>query len=479
MKAKAVFLQLLVMLVGMAKGFLTLKLLVGLGHEQYAMLSQFIVLSMFMTQLVMLNYDAPFVAKMVSEDNPSKAYSAVMHLLIFNFAVVVCLVTVFDHEVADVVWGSAKFFDYVYPLAVYIFLLSLNLVSLLCFQSRKRFDLYAYFQIAQHFLQLIAVALGVVFESMWLLIILLMFGEFLLYVYGVLGAGRPKFIPSAIASSFEWLKENGKVARPLFFSFLMIWLLSNGGRFFMVHGRGLEELAAYAATLSIAVLAGIFINPVCSVFFPYFCKQRDSGETDSEKWLAIGQHVLVVVGGLISICLMGLAKFIIGLLASPQLFAGQIFVFFICAGQLFYGQARLTSLYLAVNGNPGAGQRGFLVGALVFLITAVVLVRDFGAQGVALAMMLGMLMAKIFLWKSLSLKDKNTSFLGKNSSALPILLIGFVAIFFLVFADFRNVFSASVFTLSAILLYMAFVYFIVRKSPGFSKLIDMSRLKRG
>ncbi|WP_429043294.1 hypothetical protein [Aeromonas veronii] len=465
MKVRWVLFQLLVMIVGMLKGVISLKLMVGLGHEYYAVLSQYLVLAMASTQLILLNYDAPFISRISKGEKASIAYSALLHLLLFNFILIFLMAFFFDSSISSFIWGSVSYKSYVPFLMVYILLLSLNLLTLLCFQSQRKFDYYGTFQIFQQLLQLLATLIGVYFNDVFLLLTLLIFVELLLWIGSGFLCARPDFLYKNVVVSFNWLKSGIQIAFPLLVSFFMIWILNNGGRLLLVEQKGLISLAPYAATYSIAILSGLLINPICSVFFPYFSSTQNDHNAGTFGAVVSAQLVLLVFGGGVSLFIIIFSGFLLSILASPTLFAGSFFVFFICVAQLFYGQSRILSLYLAVNDKARSSLYAFTLGATILIIVGWFVVKTWQEQGAAFALMLGSLGAMAWL---LATSPTLVAASGLIRGRFTIQLCWFGTLLFMLFAaycQFDEIGEMIFAFVGLIIAYAGFLWLILRAEP--------------
>ncbi|QZA78310.1 hypothetical protein K4H28_02515 [Deefgea tanakiae] len=452
------------MLVGMVKGFVSLTMMVGFGHEHYAMLSQFLVLAGFTAQIMMLNYDAQFVAKVSVGEDPSIGYSALLKLLILNTSFIFFIASMFDQPLSSFIWGTDRYVSYVVILVIYVFILSLNLLSFLRFQASKKFDYFAGLQILQQLLQLLAIFVGVYLANVLLLVILLILFELLLWFTVQFLGGRPKFSYKNFGLSFDWLRKGSGIAVPLLASFLMIWILNNGGRLILVNQHGLKALAPYAATFSIAILSGLLINPICSVFFPYFSRgQQNLSEIACS--VVSAQLALLIFGGVVSMFLIVSSKILIGILASPELFAGSFFVFFICAAQLFYGQARIISLYLAVNDKALSGLYAFMLGAMILLFVGFFSAAQFLAKGIAMATMLGSFVSAAWLWIKMPPLVKASGLIQGRFTILLCWVGTLTFMLIAVYCQFNKVVEMALALFFLIVAYVMFLILVTASEP--------------
>lgn len=476
MKAKSILFQVGVMFVGVAKGLASIKLMVGFGVDHFAMLSQFMVLATFATQVFLWGYDTPFVAKHATGENSSSAYLAILWLQGFNFIALLLAFIFFKGQFSEFVWGDAKYASYLYALLVYISLLSLNLTTLLRYQAERRFDRYALFQVAQSLLQLLAILIGTLLENMVTIVVLLIVFEGALFGFTASQIISKKIFSTGIEKPLKWLSNNLTIAKSMLVSFLMIWILNNGGRFIVVGYQDLGYLASYAATYSIAVLAGVLINPVCSVFFPYFCCVSDSEKQNTEKTFLVSQLALLVMGGILGIGVIAMSRSVLSTLAPPELFAGEKFVLCICLAQIFYGQARICSLYLTVNGLPKTSQIAFILGAVFFIFSGIFLIQPWGSLGVVVALTLGMLIAGLTAWGKL-MSSNNIFYLLKNKRIFYYSWI-ITVIYLVIVSHFStsSILQSAAIASIAVITYILFIIILLYREPIFLELLKKYNL---
>ncbi|MGM8061437.1 lipopolysaccharide biosynthesis protein [Vogesella indigofera] len=460
MNAKAVSLQVAVMLVGIIKGFLILKIMTSFGAEEYALLSQFLVVASFSVQLMFLSYDAAFVSQISSGTNSRQAYQAIAFLFVVNAIILFFGCFFFGGNLAYVIFGDGRHVDVMMFFCFYILAQAFNLITLLGFQGSRNFKAYALFQMAQQLLQLLAVFLGTSLKSGTLLLVFLISAEVFLFFCGRSNL-RHFFIEiKSIRARVGWIKENLSVAAPLFFAFMMIWLVNNGGRLAVVHQGGLLTLASYSATLSIAVLSGILINPLCSVFFPYFSASKNEAASAA----LAGKMTLLIFSGAAGLFIILLSEPVLSVLAKKELFSGSMFVFFVCVGQVFYGQARILSLYSVVNGMASHGSKAFFGGAIA-LIMMLFLVSGRGVVWVAASFAIANL-TTVFLLMPVVMKIlSESSFVSKRNSLFKMYIFVPVFLYFMTFVESHSVYFSCIMFFVALSLFFLGVFLVLRKEP--------------
>lgn len=441
MRARGIILQIIVMIIGMIKGFISLNLLVGMSNQTYAVISMFLVVTGFCVQLILLNFDAPLVSSLTKNDNQDEiGLFSVTIIIIINSFILMTGFYFLSNKISISIWNTSEYSNYVMQLAFYIFIVSLNLRTLLVFQAEKKFDHYGVFQIGQQLFQLMAIAIGVYNKKLNTIVDLLIVGELLIFIISCCFSKKDKkwINIKKISDVFEWIKNSRKMAFPLLASFFMIWIITNSGRFIVIHQLGINKVAQYNASLALAVLSGLIINPICTVFFPFFTSSKNNKTSTTEHMLVEGQLFLIVLITLASISIISLSKQLICFLAKPELYAGAFFFCFICIGQLFYGSARLTSLYYSVNGKPKYSMHSFVVGALTMLIGGVTLVYEYGIIGVSIAFCLSSAMAFLYFYKSMSaLIGLDNTFRDK----FTYVLVWVVSLFFMILSSWVNEFN--------------------------------------
>lgn len=388
------------MAVGMVKGFASLKLMLQFGNESYAVLSQFMIVSAFGAQLFILSFDTPYVMDMVKGDRNFIGSSVLLNLIGINFVFGVIVVLFAGGLISECIWGSSNFSWLVFVMVFYMASISINLITLYNCQASKNFVKYSAFQIAQQIMQLLAVAVGVWFDSVLTLLTILLLSEWLLIIYGWI-SGSLVFIVSSFKNSIMWLKNKSIIALPMLISFLSLWTINNGGRISVVNVGGLNQLAIYSATTSIAILSGSLINPICSVYLPKLCKTNEgSRDSESESFLT-AWYVLVSAICFIGIILLASTEKLLELVAKSDLFAGTEFVLLVCLAQLFYGESRLFSLYLTVRGQAKYGLFAYSTSAILFSVVVLYATNLMDLVGAAIALMLSMGAARFFLFATL------------------------------------------------------------------------------
>lgn len=390
------------MAVGMVKGFASLKLMLQFGNESYAVLSQFMVVSAFGAQLLILSYDTPYVMDMVKGDKHFIGPSVLLNLIGINFLIGLTVVLFLGGMISECVWGSSSYSWLVFVMVLYIASMSINLITLYNYQASKSFAKYSAFQIAQQILQLLSVVVGVWFDSVITVVSILLLSEWLLIIYGWM-SGSLAYVSSCFEKSVVWLKNKSIYSLPMLISFLSIWTINNGGRISVVNVGGLNQLAIYSATTSIAILSGSLINPICTAYLPKLCRVNDGSQDGECNSFLTAWFVLVSAIGFFSIILLVLTENLLELVAKSDLFAGNEFVLLVCLAQLFYGESRLYSLYLTVRGQAKYGLYAYAISAILFSVVVMSLTNMMDLVGAATALMLSMGAARFLLY--FKLKD--------------------------------------------------------------------------
>ncbi|TSD54711.1 lipopolysaccharide biosynthesis protein [Variovorax sp. KBS0712] len=411
-------------LFALVKGILSLKLMTKLGHENYAMLAQFMVFATFGVQLAVLSFDAPLVSSIATKNNQKIARMSFLLLLAINISLLILAGSFFSKEISLSVWGDGGYAEYVRYLIIYIFALTLNHFFLVNYQGQKRFKAYGTVQITQQLMQLSAISIGVVMGSPIVLMVSLIVVEFALWVVLWFFYEGPFLTRVSVKELMIWLSRSAKIATPLFVAFLLIWALTNGARLALVHFGGLEKLAPFAATFSLCVLAGVVINPICAIFFPYFSKP--SGESKKNKdALVSAQLALAFLTTLSSIFIIVVCEKFLSFLVGEKLYAGDFFVFCICGAQVAYAQARIAMLYLSVNDKPKRGVLYFFIGVVVMLGIDWLGTKKYGVNGVALGYFVGCLTIAFLFFRDAYFDNEKIGVLSSMRKLTFFFLIGF------------------------------------------------------
>jgi len=380
----------------MIKGFVALKILVQFGDHDYAMLSQFFVVSMVGVQLVATNFDAPFVTYLVNHPQGHRtAVNGLVHYVLLIEIVAALLIAAVPGPISFWIWGES-YLTMLGLLFVYVIVLSGNNVTLLCYQADRNFSAYSRLQIVQQLFQLCAFGLGLWSGKVAILVYLVILFELLLWGVGWRYKRLLSFSKQQILLSRDWIRTNWPVAWPLFIGFLMIWGLNNYGRFLVVHQLELAALASYAATFSIATLAGILINPVCAVFFPYMSVNSGS-DASAVNSLLSGLTILLGLTTCLSLCLTTGTGVLMKLVARGDLFAGIGFVAHVCIAQAAYGVARLANLSTVVRNRTLHGSIAFATGLVISVVLGLLLGPRQGIVGIALSYGLGSLVSMLII----------------------------------------------------------------------------------
>lgn len=393
MRVTSVISQVGVNIFGIVKGVLALKLMISQGPETYAMLSQYIIISTLIVQLVTFNYDIPFISDLANNQSEEKAYSAILVLITSVFIFLLLGALLFPAGIANLVWAKSSYAIYIIWLLLYSVLLTFNHVAVVISNGRKRFKTTSFLQIVQQIIQLVALSIGVFNESIYIVLISLIAGEALILIVGLKLVPRPALKLNEFSFKNNWLIDKFHVALPLLLGSMMIWIVMNGGRFAVVHISHLDELSKYAATFSVAILSGLFINPICTTFLPYFSMGKANREISAAKVIIAGSITLLILTSLVSMFLLNFGELILNSLSGLKIYAGDEFILIVCLSQLIYGQVRLLTLYLAVNGNSSASRRSLLIGAAVFVSVIYPLTSEWRSTGAATAILLSMMVS--------------------------------------------------------------------------------------
>lgn len=392
MKSKALISQVGVMCFSMIKGFVALKIMVQFGDHDYALLSQYFVVSTFGVQLILFNFDAPLVSSLVNQgDDRQLAYTSLAHLMLFNLLAVASGALLFPGLVSSWIWGG-DFSAMVGLLLIYVLVLSGNHLTLLNLQAAKNFSTYSRLQMGQQVLQLLALGIGLWLWNVMYVVVMAIVLELALWSVGWKHKAAISFSKGQMVQSSRWIRANWPVAWPLFIGFTMIWGLNNYGRFFVVQQLDLKSLASYAATFSIALLSGLLISPVCSVFFPYM-SENDGKSLAAARSLISGLTLLLGLTACVGFTLTASIWLLMGLVARADLFAGYPFVACVCAAQMAYGVARLANLSTVVRKRTLHGSFSFASGLAISVVLGFFLGPVYGILGIAISYCLGSVFA--------------------------------------------------------------------------------------
>lgn len=388
MKKKALISQVGVMLFTMVKGFVALKIMVQFGDHDYALLSQYFVVSMFAVQLIALNFDAALVSSLVNRPQDHRdVFNSLVHLMLFNLLIIALFAVVFPGVVSTWIWGG-NYFILLGLILVYVLALSGNQITLLCFQAEKSFTAYSRLQMMQQLFQLFAIGLGLWCRSVALVAIFTILFELSLWVVGWKHKNCVSFSRQQFRRSKVWIRLTWPVAWPLFLGFFMIWGINNYGRFLVVHQLDLKVLASYAATFSISILAGILINPICSVFFPYM-SENNGVDSSAVRSLLLGLTLLLLLTSCLGFTLTASTWYLMKLVARADLFAGFNFVACVCVAQITYGVARLANLSTVVRNRTLHGSLAFALGLVLSIGLGFWFGAKYGILGIAISYCIG------------------------------------------------------------------------------------------
>ncbi len=416
------------------------------------------IFATFGVQIVVSSFDAPLVASIAARKDEKIARTSFLVMLAVNLFVLLALSSFFAREIAVFVWGDAGYFEYVRVLIIYIAILCLNHFFLINFQGEKNFRAYGSVQLLQQLLQLLAICIGVFANSVFILTVALIGVEIALWL-ALFFYSRDLLLASVhVTDIVRWISKSSKIAAPLIVAFLLIWVLNNGARLALVNFGGLARLAPFAATFSISVLAGVFINPICAFFFPYFSSVTGE-ERNNKDALITAQLVLAFLTTCASIAIiLGAGKFLTYLVGG-NLYAGDFFVFCVCAAQVAYAQARIVMLYLAVNGRPKQGVLYFFTGVLIMLVIDWSVTKEYGANGVAFAYFIGCSVIAVLFFRAAHAGNEKMTFLSDIGKVVVFLLIGMAVMMVCSLVSIQSWMQMLGATLFFLLLYFTSSYF--------------------
>ena len=119
------------------KGVICLKLLVTLGDSNYAFISQFLVISAFLAQIIFLNYDAPMVSSIINGQSEEDINGALNIMFILFIIISVFLILPNKVYYSELVWSDSSLHGFIKYVIVYTFIQAISLRLLLVFQYNK------------------------------------------------------------------------------------------------------------------------------------------------------------------------------------------------------------------------------------------------------------------------------------------------------------------------------------------------------
>lgn len=422
------------MLTGVIKGIVLLKLVSELGAENYAFLSQFLVIGMVGGQLLIANFDAPLISDIAAGRGNTAARSVAL-LILLNSLLLSSVFFLWPTAISSFIWGDEKYAIAIPLILALMTVQALSLSRLAQLQGQKNFHAYTRYQITQQLAQLAAVAISIRANQIIYVAYAIILAELIVWaIFSCIYLPLFSTKKETILVDLRWIFRYSKVAMPLLGTTFLIWLITNGGRMIAVNQTELRTLAMYSATLAIAVLSSALTNPLCTVFFPYFSAGKDK---EAQQALIQAQWVLLGSSTLLSVGLICVARPAVNFLAGEDFYAGPAFTFWICAGYVFYGQARILGLYKAVNGTPTVVLRAYLFGAGLFLIIAWIAGMTIGINGIAMAFCISCFTMCILLKLKMQHEYKQ---LARSVSfcllAAPFILLGASTI------DFSNLYTS-------------------------------------
>lgn len=392
------FYQILSIIFAITKGLVSIKLLVLMGNVEYVVVTQIAVFAAMLYQVSIFSFDGPFVKSAINSLN-SEIYSfglnIVTYVSILFFLTIGLLVPEFY---MFRMWGSEIGIIYVYFFMLYSTVYILSCRNLIYFQSQGDLISYAKYQLLQYSGQLLSIIIGFVYNSLELVLVMMIMFELLLLLIGV-KYSRQIFYIRSVVKPLCWLRENFEMALALILSVLAIWLINNNGRLIIPHLGNLEQLTVYGVSMSIALLGGVFINPFCAILFPVLAK-NDKIISKKNKTF-IGLFVVSVITFLSTLFILFFSSELQLIISKAELFPGYIFYSLSACTFILLGNSRVYSLFFITNNSVRKSSGMYLLNASLTFFLCIALFQYFSVLAIPLSMLIGVVLSQIFYFNEI------------------------------------------------------------------------------
>ncbi len=435
-----------------------------MGNESYVVVTQILVFSVILYQLSILSFDGPFVKSSINNTH-SYIYSNALNYVTYSSIFIFILIgTLFPNIYLSKLWGGSIEPFFVYFFVIYSVIYTLSCRNLIYFQSKNKLTHYSVYQLLQYIGQLLSVVIGFYFNSVIMVLSVMITFEFSLLIFGA-RFSKQFFWVYFEMQSYYWLRSNTYMALALVFSVLSIWAINNIGRLIIPNMGDLNQLAMYGVSMSIALLGGIFINPFCSLLFPVLAKKESFEQNKNNTF--IGLLLVTITTYCCSYFILLFSPELQSLIAKPELYPSFFFYSLSALSLVLLGSSRIYSLYFIVNDRLSNATRIFIVNAVVTLFLSVCLFRPWGIIAIPFSMLMGIFISQLFFYKEINELICINKYVKQKMATFFVLMFFLITIGFPVYADAISFGSRVMIYFSTLIIF----YFMFKKLFFLDKLV--------
>ena len=271
----------------------------SVSQDEFAIWSQSVVVSGFATPVLLLGFQTALIKYMHRfEDEPAKWHSLLFAMLTgiaFTMVALVLTMTLFPAGYSWLIFGNPKYVVYIQPLVAMIVSESLMEFMVGLLRAGGKIRKISYYLFVKSLFRMGVFCAAVYLNSFsfyWA------FLSFTIVQLGFVGYLYLRYLPfgkmfvTGLSAARDMWREVLTYALPLVPLALVTALNSFAGRFFLANMHGLEEVAGYSASFSIAALIASVYSILGFTVFPELSRRYAGGDMDAVRDL-VGQAVVV------------------------------------------------------------------------------------------------------------------------------------------------------------------------------------------
>lgn len=246
---------------------------------------------------------------------------------------------------------------------------------------------------------------------------------------------------------------------PLVPSFFFLLLIQQGNQFLVKHFHGLAELGTYAVAYNLGLILGLFVAGFSSAWTPYFLSfsaRQDAARIEVGR--AAGLYVIAF--GTVTLAFFACARPLSWALVAPDFPISVAVLGLSAIAQYLVGlfSVLLPPLYYAKHVSFVTVIQG--TGAAIALVANWILVKEFGALGAGIGLVLGLGVTCLLLWAWVRARPGRYLQVSYDWARIGAYWVGFVVLASL-FALPRDFTRATELALSGIGILASFVLAVV------------------
>lgn len=357
-----------------------------INPEEYGKGSMFILISSFISVVILMGCEQAFVRFFFEEDEEArpKLLRECIKIPTIMFIMILFLGMIFKSELSKFFFDTNNSSIFILTI-LQSFILSMNNFALLIIRMQQKGKIYSLFTVMLKIIYIltILVSLGIYNSDFRVIIFATMFSNFIITILAIYTEKKYWFNIKKNIKLQNDFKKIIKFGWPLVFTFMVNWLFQSIDKISLRIYSGFEEIGIYAQAASLVGIIGV-IQVAFTTFWTPVAYEQYKNQPENKNFYSKVFNIVNFVMISLAIGIIMFKEFFL-ILLGPKYTESTFIMPFLLFMPIMYSISEVTQVGINFKKKPSLHLIIAIISCLGNLLLAIILVPILGAKGAAIS----------------------------------------------------------------------------------------------